>query len=253
MSAPRRWLDGGTDLTPAERRALSADLGDEAPAHAKRAVRAALALQLTAKSAASAVPGALRAAPPKTVAAKLLGFSVLKYAAVGFTASALVSGGLSLRERQRTAPDAGAVTGPRSSSQPRVPELRVPANSGEPLPPEPRPTTDATAGRAARRPLPREVVGETVPSPATVRPSESQRVAEARAFLRSGRASDALVALQALERDEPNGLLVQEREALAIETLAALGQKDAARQRAAAFARRFPASPHLAAVRRASE
>jgi len=71
--------------------------------------------------------------------------------------------------------------------------------------------------------------------------------------LRSGRAAAALAALQALERDEPNGLLAQEREALSIQALAALGQRDVARKRAAAFALRYPASPHLSAVRRAAE
>jgi outer membrane protein assembly factor BamD (BamD/ComL family) len=71
--------------------------------------------------------------------------------------------------------------------------------------------------------------------------------------LRAGQASDALKTLQSLERDEPNGLLQQEREALSIQALAALGQRDAARKRAAVFAQRYPASPHLSAVRRAAE
>jgi hypothetical protein len=82
---------------------------------------------------------------------------------------------------------------------------------------------------------------------------ESQRVARARAFLRSGDAALSLQELHALERDEPSGLLAQEREALHIEALAALGRREEARERAASFLKSYPTSPHVRAVRRAAE
>ena len=47
----------------------------------------------------------------------------------------------------------------------------------------------------------------------------------------------------------PHGRLVQEREVLAIDCLAALGEGEAARARAAAFLARFPVSPYAAHVR----
>jgi outer membrane protein assembly factor BamD (BamD/ComL family) len=83
--------------------------------------------------------------------------------------------------------------------------------------------------------------------------SESQRVARARARLRSGDARRALEELRSLEQDEPRGLLVQEREALLIEALAAVGQRESARERAKAFLKRYPSSPHVRAVERAVE
>ena len=254
MSFPRRWLDGGDDLTPDERQALAADLGREAPRHAKRAVRAALSLKLSAAAAAAAAPSAVRGAAQKGAAAKLVSLSILKSAMVAFALSAVVSAGISLRERHDAARDASGA--PARHAPPRLSahQLLAPADSGTAPQPEPPSTpTDAPQGRALRRALSPEPVGEAPSLPASAAASESQRVAQARALLRSGRAAGALEALQALERDEPNGLLAQEREALSIESLAALGQREAARKRAALFAVRYPTSPHLSAVRRAAE
>jgi hypothetical protein len=254
MSVPRRWLDGSDDLTPDERQALAADLGRQAPRHAKRAVRAALSLKLSAAAAAAAAPSALRGATQKGAAAKLVGLSVLKSAAVAFALSAVVSAGFSLRERHDAARDASGSAARRPPPASSAHELLAPANSATTLQPEPRSTpTDAAQGRGLRRALSREPASEPPSPPASAAVSESQRVAEARALLRSGRAAGALAALQALERDEPNGLLTQEREALSIESLAALGQRETARKRAALFAVRYPTSPHLSAVRRAAE
>ncbi|MES1182911.1 MAG: hypothetical protein ABUL60_03800 [Myxococcales bacterium] len=255
MSAPKRWLDGGDDLTPEERRTLGADLAHDAPPHAKRAVRAALALKLTAASAAAAAaPSAARGSVQKGAAAKLMSLTVVKSAAVGFALSAVVGAGFSLRDRQDVAHAGTDGTVRNAPSAPSSPALRAPAGSAATLPPAPSSApNDAPQGRAQRHSVVREAAGASPSLPVDASPSESQRVAEARALLRAGRASDALAALQALERDEPNGLLAQEREALSIQALAALGQRDRARQRAAAFTQRYPDSPHLAVVRRAAE
>ena len=254
MTSPRRWLDGGDDLTPDERRVLGADLGRKAPLHAKRAVRAALALELSATSAAAAAARATGGTAQQGAAAKLVSLSVLKSAAVAFALSAVVSAGFSLRERQRAAQDARAGNVRHAAPLSSHHELPTPADSGAAPQSEPSPSlTEAAPGHPLRPSVPREAIGEPASLPATATASESQRVATARALLRSGRASDALTTLQTLDRDEPNGLLAQEREALSIQALAALGQREAARQRAFAFAVRYPASPHLAAVRRAAE
>jgi hypothetical protein len=254
MSSPKRWLDGGDELTPEERRALGSDLGYEAPPHAKRAVRAALALKLSAAAAAAAAPSAVRGSAQKGAVAKLMSLSVVKSVAVGFALSAVVGAGFSLRDRQDAAHERGERTVRNVPESQSSPELRAPAGSATALPPAPSSTpNDAPQGHPHRRAVARDVPSEPALSPVGASPSESQRVAAARSLLRSGRASAALAALQALERDEPNGLLAQEREALAIQALAALGQRAAARQRAAAFTQRYPDSPHLAVVRRAAE
>jgi hypothetical protein len=83
--------------------------------------------------------------------------------------------------------------------------------------------------------------------------AESRRIAAARALQRAGRTREALAALDGIARDLPNGELVQEREALAIEALLTLGDGAAARRRATAFLQRFPNSPHTATARRALE
>lgn len=125
--------------------------------------------------------------------------------------------------------------------------LRAPASA----PPEP-----------AAAPLGSDSTGPTGPSQAAF-PSEadasvldraeSRRIARARALLRGSNARGALVELEAVRRDFPNGTLAQEREALSIEALLALGEKANARERAGAFLSRYPKSPHAALVRRALE
>ncbi|HEX5098623.1 MAG TPA: hypothetical protein VFV94_03955, partial [Polyangiaceae bacterium] len=81
--------------------------------------------------------------------------------------------------------------------------------------------------------------------------AESRKVATARSLLRSGQPRAALLVLDEARRDFPNGELTQEREALAIEALRALGSTTEARRRAEAFLARYPASPHATLVRRA--
>jgi hypothetical protein len=81
--------------------------------------------------------------------------------------------------------------------------------------------------------------------------SESQRVLAARALLRRGQPKQALEALASLAAAFPNGALLQEREALAIDATLALGDRDSARRRAASFLARYPESPYASSVRRA--
>jgi outer membrane protein assembly factor BamD (BamD/ComL family) len=80
---------------------------------------------------------------------------------------------------------------------------------------------------------------------------ESRRVAEARSQLRAGNARGALSLLQAIAVEFPSGVLVQEREALTIESLLSCGEQAAARTRALDFLRRYPGSPHTHSVQRA--
>lgn len=82
---------------------------------------------------------------------------------------------------------------------------------------------------------------------------EVSLVDEADAALRAGSPERALTIVRALETRCPSGMLVQERERVAIEALATLGKTERARARALAFEARFPASPHLRRVRQVVE
>jgi outer membrane protein assembly factor BamD (BamD/ComL family) len=78
-------------------------------------------------------------------------------------------------------------------------------------------------------------------------------VARARALLRAGDAAGARSELARAETSFPNGVLAEEREALALAALVKLGDREGARARAAAFLQRYPESVHAAAARRALE
>jgi outer membrane protein assembly factor BamD (BamD/ComL family) len=80
---------------------------------------------------------------------------------------------------------------------------------------------------------------------------ESQRVAEARGLLRAGNPGQALRLLAAVGAEFPDGVLVQEREALIIDALLSSGQREKARQRAQDFVNRYPGSPHTLSAQRA--
>ena len=62
----------------------------------------------------------------------------------------------------------------------------------------------------------------------------------ARAALAQGDAGDALAAAERHAHDYPEGALLEEREAIAIKALVALGRGPEARARAASFEKRFP-------------
>lgn len=79
---------------------------------------------------------------------------------------------------------------------------------------------------------------------------ESQLLLEARAALRAGSPTSALDFLHRSRMRFPRGILLQEREALTIEALAASGQNQLAAQRAQQFLSQFPRSPHAAEVRK---
>jgi len=87
------------------------------------------------------------------------------------------------------------------------------------------------------------------PSTAAARCNELELIDRADTKLRSGELAGALAVARDHEQRCPDGLLVQERERIAIEALAKLGRVDAARARARAFEERYPSSPHLRRVR----
>lgn len=128
------------------------------------------------------------------------------------------------------------------------------------LPPAPAPAIE---------PIRRLEVTDTEPIPATaqvpyasptspavgsgavaMKPSELDLVGKAESILRSDPAR-ALALCERHRRLYPTGELLEEREVLVVEALAALGRRDEARQRAEAFRKSYPASPYSGRIRRA--
>gem|GEM_PF-1736842 len=262
MTPPKRLLDE-LDLTDDEFRALAAGLNMQVPPEAKTAVWKALQSKLPpAAAAATATATATKAAA--TVTAAKMGLAGVVF---GTAVSLAVVGGQSLltahspattpRTRLLTtrAPVKHDVGGSRAES--------APATSGSA-----EPSTKSIARDRTRETAPPESVKQA-PQPAVRSPSiasfpltadselnassvlERRRVADARARLLAGDARGTLVAVDALRRDFPRGLLDEERDELNIEALLALGELDTARGLAVQFLARYPASAHAGAAKRA--
>jgi hypothetical protein len=272
VSEPKRFLDDPGELSPAERRALEAALGERPPSGAKRAVLGAVLGNLPPSVDAPTGLEALGAATTKATGSALAFGALAKSAALGVALGvATTVTWVSLRPSDprpiAPAPPAqsapGRAASPPASARSAAPE-RTPA-------PDERTETQALRGKASSSHEPdassappvHPVPAHEPPAPstgafpddATLAPTtlESRRLAEARALLRSGNAVAALAALAAIRSEFPRGALVQEREALVIEALLATGKRDEARERAREFLGRYPTSPHAAAARRAAE
>lgn len=127
-----------------------------------------------------------------------------------------------------------------------------------------RARTDPAASRPAadeanRVPIPERRATEARPAPAAAPASSpgdelarERRVLDAaRAAIVRGNPEEALRAISRHEERYPDGRLVEEREALAVQALAASGRDEEARDRAGVFEARFPNSLLRGAVRRA--
>jgi hypothetical protein len=241
-----------TDLTPLEdddasldaeeRRLLRAGRGMGVPRGAKRAVLLGLAAQL---------PGI--AAATTTTTSVLTAASLAKYGAVGVLLGATTMTTVTVMRSPASpsssaAPKAAPAAPARAPEAVEAPRAAEPATDDAPVAPDPVPVV-------TERPAAPSAVTATPVAPAVppALDTEARRVAAARALTRAGRPREALASLDAIARDLPNGELVQEREALAIEALLTLGERAEARRRAASFLQRFPGSPHSAAARRALE
>lgn len=126
---------------------------------------------------------------------------------------------------------------------------------------EPTPDEAPVDARSDRKPIKKRV--EATPAadtPAVDAPSsdadryvrEAKLVAQARRALADD-PDRALALTRQVEREFPTGLLEEERRALEIRALAALGRGDEASGAAKGFLAKFPDGPHAAAVRRAIE
>jgi hypothetical protein len=225
MSEPTRLIDEAEGVGLA-RDLLGAARGEGLGAGQKRAIWTGIAAQ------------ALTAATP--AAAGVAGAKALGVGAVVKTALVIVAlaGGVVVGARalHRSAPQLAPA--PRSS-----PEGAALA----PAPASASPVSAAAPYAVALRTV-RPIATPPRPSPASRLTEESRVVLEARRALRAGDAATALRGLEAARATFAGGALAQEREALAIEALGQLGEREAAAARARVFLRAYPGSPHAAAV-----
>ena len=248
MSDPKRWVDEDGGSSALEQELLRAGQSERMPLDQKKRRWAAIAEQ-AALSAAASAPAPRGGAGTSGAASGLAKGGWVK----SLSTLALLAG---------AGAGAWAVShrGPRepTAAHASAPTTRIAA-------PLAAPGAGAAVGSAHSAPAAKETALEAAPSPKsapvvpghTVVPAQNSRLAEeartvldARTELERGNPAAALHLLEAARVDFPNGSLGQEREALAIEALAASGRKDAASVRARAFLRRFPGSPHASNVGR---
>lgn len=287
MKDPRRLLEDAA-LSDVERRSLTAARAVEPPPELASEVWTDLVMAVGAAGAASSVARTAASASAKANAATTAGagakVAVIKALALGATVGAITTGGaVALTSppghapEASVAPSAGAATARRSSvSRNRERDVVPPAVEPPAESTTPKATgTDTTAGTR-----PREVahssetrsardeqaspagtatavsdgVGTKVPAAddgAETARAEARLVGVAREALQHGDPARALVVLEDAQHRFPDGILLQEREALSISALAAVGRKAEAASRASIFLRAFPNSPHAERVRAA--
>lgn len=267
---PRRWLDDESDATSDERELLRAALDTPPPAFAEQAVWRRLSVSLGVPNAGTLdTPDAGAAAgPPAAAALPHAGSTVLstflKGVALGVGVTAAAVGGQRALEgpapateravQERPAATAAAV----SSGSRTVPPLEPPRVEASE---RAAPPSSARAQRSAA-PVDAAIRAETAPNgagsvaafPEPLDPNrrlgeEARLLRRARAELQAGSLSLAFATLEASRERFATPELAQEREALTIELLHKSGQRSAADERARAFLRRFPESPHAARVR----
>jgi hypothetical protein len=158
-------------------------------------------------------------------------------AAVGFVVG--VAGGLALHARLDAAhggaPPSTVIARPSKSFAPAVPAAApvVPTTTSAPAAfPEVRPSESATARTAS----------------ASTLVAERALLDVAHSALAGGNANGALAALAQHARRFPSGVYREEREAITVQCLRALGRTDEAARRAAAFRARYPKSLFLSTV-----
>jgi hypothetical protein len=254
MTDPKAWAKG---LSRDRLGVLEAGRNLPVPAATKQAVWTALA----AKLPAAATTGAGGAA-----AHGIAKLSLTKFLAVGVALGAAGAAGIAgyrqlTTEAPAPAPAVSTRSAPASISSAGATLVAGPDQSDHagPAPAEPIPALPTARSPASPHPGERAQPRANASAPthveAPVSPTESatlvesRRLAAARASWRAGDARTALRELESLQRDFPHGILGQERDALRIQALAAIGQQARARELARGFLEQYRDSPHADAVR----
>jgi hypothetical protein len=256
MGDPERLLGPGSDSDELERELLGSIRNVSPPPGAKKQAWDGIAATVavaTVVGVGTAVGSATTAHAAATGAgAKLLTAKVML--GVALAGSTIAAGGYWIHRQvaQQTVvaprPDRRAADAPLPASAPSPAAIAAPTpcdstESASPCPNAvPAPTAPPAVGRAPRsidEPHARNLLGV-----------ESRLLTEARAQLRGGEPRAAMATLERLQTRFPNGVLLQEREVLTIQVLAALGDNAAASRKAKAFLEAYPNSPHAPQLRR---
>jgi len=163
--------------------------------------------------------------------------------------------------RASSAPAEVATTAPSASAASAlVPVVPVPSVPIASLPDEPAARSSVPAAPRRAHPSAGPASAPVAPASAKAAPAseespsplhaESASLLQTRQMVRSGDCTGALARLQEETSRFPKGVLAQEREVLTIEALACSGRSAAATERAEAFLRAYPASPHATTLRR---
>jgi hypothetical protein len=179
---------------------------------------------------------------------KLLGkatwLTLLKWGAVlavGVPAATLATRAvLSHRVQASASAVVAAPAPPPLQSEPAAPPTILPEPPATPATSEEAPKAAAGAPHAAR------ATGSL--GTASALRAESELLGVARSRLAAGDYRGALQDVGRLQTRFPRGRLIQEREVVAIDSLAAMGDRPGARARALVFIQRFPSSPYSAHV-----
>jgi len=279
MSELKHWLDEASEADEFERAILRAGLDADPPGTKQDQVWSGLMATLAVVPLTAATTSAQAVSAKAATAGLGKAAAVLLAVTKGFVVGLAIYGaeeGVSEISRRLSAEQAPAKAVQRATARPttgsRLAEPQATASAfGITLTPaiDDAPSTrgsiqrgsvDPSANALARN---AQKAAVTLPSVTTVENSElsrgarvSQLEAEARALrqardeLRTNRLVDAFATLEASRRQFPAPELDQEREALMIELLYRSGQATAGEQRAEAFLRRFPESPHLQQIKR---
>ena len=241
MNDPRRWTDDGGEATALERELVRAGR-DPGPSHEQRRM-------MWGAIAAQAIPSATgQGAAPASGTAASTGLTVAK----GTVIVALIGAGIVASYRTMRGPippitqPSAPAPAPAPHEQPQLPSVSPPPGD-DPSGEAPRSVKIAHSTPRPNAAATKEVVENARASQLR---EESEMILGARRVLRAGDPLRALTLLDAARARFPEGILVQEREALSIEALVRSGQRALATKRAEAFLRAYPKSPHGADVKR---
>jgi hypothetical protein len=181
------------------------------------------------------------------------GYSTLAKLAVATGLAALIGGGVvAVRERPHPSQSVSvSVSPPTAAANPTASlDARAPAPAPSSVPASAT-TPAASLPASAPQPSTKNPGVEPARAPAVSAPSESRLLEQARRTLPSNPAA-ALALTDQTAALFPRGVLVQEREVIAIEALRRLNRTAEADRRAAAFSKTFPGSAHQRVIEDAS-
>jgi hypothetical protein len=233
---PPRLVDPGSPASARVRRLLEecrADVGTDEE------------IQKLAASLALWKPGA-ETSPLKAAGGKAVATTALKVA-IG-AAVAAAAGGLWLYDSRLPSSRQAAPSSTTRESPPPVVETetpRAPVSATRPAADENEPAANDVTKNSA--PFAEPKAASSAHRAASDSPSEADLLGQAQAAL-SGNPERALSLSEQHRRRFPHGLLVQEREVIAIEALARLGRTAEAKTRGERFLRAFPTSAHRSKI-----